>query len=91
MQKGQPVSVAARVDGQLLQAVVGSVRALQRQLEGCGDGRRAGGRGPDPLRPPRTVRFPGRRLFKPLIAAKMALVGELRRFERKAQERVRGE
>ena len=38
-----------------------------------------------------TVRFPGRRLFKPLIAAKMALVGELRRFERKAQERVRGE
>jgi hypothetical protein len=35
------------------------------------------------------VRFPGRRLFGPLLAAKMALVRELRRFERKAQERVR--
>jgi hypothetical protein len=34
------------------------------------------------------VRFPGRRAFGPLLAAKMALVGELRRFERKAQERA---
>jgi hypothetical protein len=37
------------------------------------------------------VRFPGRRLFGPLLAAKMALVGELRRFERRAQERAGGE
>jgi hypothetical protein len=37
------------------------------------------------------VRFPGRRLFKPLIAAKMALAGELGRFERRAQERARAE
>lgn len=36
------------------------------------------------------VRFPGRRLFGPFLAAKMAVVGELRRFERKAQERARG-
>lgn len=34
------------------------------------------------------VRFPGRRLFGPLLRAKMALVRELRRFERKAQERA---
>jgi hypothetical protein len=36
------------------------------------------------------VRFPGRRLFGPLLAAKMALARELRRFERKAQELARG-
>jgi hypothetical protein len=35
------------------------------------------------------VRFPGRRLFGPLLAAKMKLVGELGRFERQAQERQR--
>jgi hypothetical protein len=35
------------------------------------------------------VRFPGRRLFGPVLAAKMALVRELRRFERRAQERAR--
>jgi hypothetical protein len=34
------------------------------------------------------VRFPGRRLFRPLLAAKMALARELRRFERSAQERA---
>jgi hypothetical protein len=33
------------------------------------------------------VRFPGRRLFGPLLAAKMSMVRELRRFERRAQER----
>jgi hypothetical protein len=36
------------------------------------------------------VRLPGRRLFRPLVAAKMALARELRRFERQAQERARG-
>jgi hypothetical protein len=36
------------------------------------------------------VRFPGRRLFGPLLAAKMALARELRRFERRAQERAGG-
>jgi hypothetical protein len=36
------------------------------------------------------VRIPGRRLFGPLLKAKMSLVGELRRFERQAQERARG-
>jgi hypothetical protein len=36
------------------------------------------------------VRFPGRRLFGPLLALKMALARELRRFERSAQERARG-
>ena len=35
------------------------------------------------------VRFPGRRLFGPLLAAKMALARELRRFERQAQQRAR--
>jgi len=35
------------------------------------------------------VRFPGRRLFRPLLAAKMKLVGELGRFERQAQARAR--
>lgn len=35
------------------------------------------------------VRLPGRRLFGPFLAAKMKLAGELRRFERKAQERTR--
>jgi hypothetical protein len=35
------------------------------------------------------VRLPGRRLFGPLLRAKMALVRELRRFERGAQERAR--
>jgi hypothetical protein len=34
------------------------------------------------------VRLPGRRLFGPMLKAKMSLVGELRRFEREAQERV---
>ena len=34
------------------------------------------------------ARFPGRRLFKPLLLAKMALVRELRRFERQAQARA---
>jgi hypothetical protein len=33
--------------------------------------------------------LPGRRLFGPLLKAKMSLVGELRRFERQAQERTR--
>jgi hypothetical protein len=37
------------------------------------------------------VRFPGRRIFRPLLAAKMALARELRRFERRAQERARSE
>jgi hypothetical protein len=36
------------------------------------------------------VRLPGSRLFRPLVAAKMALAGELRRVERQAQERARG-
>jgi hypothetical protein len=35
------------------------------------------------------VRMPGKRLFGPMLKAKMALVGELRRFERQAQERAR--
>jgi hypothetical protein len=35
------------------------------------------------------ARLPGRRLFKPLLLAKMNLVRELRRFERQAQERAR--
>jgi hypothetical protein len=35
------------------------------------------------------VRMPGRRLFGPLLKAKMSLVRELRRFERQAQERMR--
>jgi hypothetical protein len=35
------------------------------------------------------VRLPGRRLFGPLLKAKMSLVRELRRFERQAQERAR--
>jgi hypothetical protein len=34
------------------------------------------------------VRFPGRRVFGPLLAAKMTLARELRRFERRAQERA---
>jgi hypothetical protein len=34
------------------------------------------------------VRFPGRRLFGPLLWLKMALARELRRFERSAQERA---
>ena len=34
------------------------------------------------------VRMPGRRLFGPLLKAKMALVGELGRFERQAQRRA---
>jgi hypothetical protein len=34
------------------------------------------------------ARVPGRRLLKPLLLAKMALVRELRRFERQAQERA---
>ena len=34
------------------------------------------------------VRFPGRRLFGPLLSAKMALMGELGRFERAAQRRL---
>jgi hypothetical protein len=34
------------------------------------------------------VRLPGRRLFGPMLKAKMSLVGELRRFERQAQERA---
>jgi hypothetical protein len=34
------------------------------------------------------VRFPGRRVFKPILLAKMALARELRRFERQAQLRV---
>jgi hypothetical protein len=33
------------------------------------------------------VRVPGRRLFRPVIRAKMALAGELRRFERQARSR----
>jgi hypothetical protein len=36
------------------------------------------------------VRLPGRRAFGPLLAAKMALARELRRFERSAQERAGG-
>ena len=36
------------------------------------------------------VRFPGRRMLKPFVAAKMALARELRRFERRAQERAGG-
>ena len=36
------------------------------------------------------VRLPGKRILKPLISAKMALAGELRRVERRAQERARG-
>ena len=35
------------------------------------------------------VRMPGRRLFGPMLKAKMMLVGELGRFERQAQERAR--
>ncbi len=35
------------------------------------------------------VRFPGRRLFGPLLRTKMSLARELRRFERSAQERAR--
>ena len=34
------------------------------------------------------ARFPVRRLFKPLLLAKMALVRELRRFEQQAQARA---
>jgi hypothetical protein len=37
------------------------------------------------------VRLPGRRLFGPMLKAKMSLVGELRRFERQAQKRARGQ
>ena len=36
------------------------------------------------------ARFPGRRMLKPLLQAKMALVRELRRFERQAQRRAAG-
>ena len=35
------------------------------------------------------VRMPGRRLFGPMLKAKMWAVRELRRFERQAQERAR--
>jgi hypothetical protein len=35
------------------------------------------------------VRLPGSRLFGPMLKAKLSLVGELRRFERRAQERAR--
>jgi hypothetical protein len=35
------------------------------------------------------VRLPGRRLFAPMLKAKMSLARELRRFERQAQERAR--
>ena len=35
------------------------------------------------------VRMPGRRLLGPMLKAKISLAGELRRFERKAQERAR--
>jgi hypothetical protein len=35
------------------------------------------------------ARLPGRRLLKPLLLAKMALVRELRRFEQQAQKRAR--
>jgi hypothetical protein len=37
------------------------------------------------------VRVPGRRLFGPILKAKMSLVRELRRFERQAQQRIRSQ
>ena len=35
------------------------------------------------------VRLPGKRIMGPLLSAKLAPAGELRRFERRAQERAR--